>query len=377
MKRITILLLLSVVFLCSCKHGGTTQSVAQGDTVKFKYASLLQVVKFPDYTLVTIHDPWKRGQVLHRYVLVRRGSHPKQMPSGTRIEVPLCRTVVFTTAHCQLLNFLKAQDAIKGVCDLQYILVSDIQKRAKSGQIIDCGNAMSPMLERIIDLRPDGLLLSPFENSGGYGKLEKLGVPVIEAADYMETSALGRAEWMRFYGMIYGKEREADSLFHLVDSTYQRLKSMAWHLPKGLSVLTERKTGSVWYCPGGHSSIGLIIHDAHGGYAFADDKHSGSLPLSVEEVLAKAGNTDVWAFKYNGPKPLSKSDLLQEYHGYEGLKAFRTGAIYECDCSRIPYFEETPFRPDYLLRDFIILLHPDANLGKLRYFEPMKASAAP
>ena len=68
-------------------------------------------------------------------------------------------------------------------------------------------------IERIISLKPEALLVSPFENSGGYGKLDKLHIPIIEAADYMETSPLGRAEWMKFYGMLFDKN--ADSLFTL------------------------------------------------------------------------------------------------------------------------------------------------------------------
>ena len=78
---------------------------------------------------------------------------------------------------------------------------------------------MKPDIERIIDLRADAILLSPFENSGGYGRLEQIGVPIIECADYMETSALGRAEWMKFYGLLYGKEHEADSYLLLSNRT--------------------------------------------------------------------------------------------------------------------------------------------------------------
>ena len=82
---------------------------------------------------------------------------------------------------------------------------------------------MNPDMERIIDLHPDAILLSPFENSGGYGRIEKLNIPIIECADYMETSALGRAEWMRFYGLLFGAAPQADSLFAEVDSCYSDL----------------------------------------------------------------------------------------------------------------------------------------------------------
>ncbi len=273
------------------------------------------------------------------------------------------------------MEYLGVADKIVGVCDAQYILISDIQKRLRlaegvKGKIADCGSSMSPNIERIIALKPDAIILSPYEGQD-LGRIAKLGIPVILAADYMETSSLGRAEWMRYFARLFDCAQIGDSLFNVVDANYQSLKAYAAKLPKGKSVLTERKTGAVWYTPGGESTIGVTIRDAHGGYAFAKDKHSGSLPLSFEQILAKAGQSDVWAFKFNGARPMSKSDLLREFQGYSGLKAFRTGNIYECNCSVRPYFEEVSWRPDYLLREMIILLHPQAKLGKLRYYQKL------
>jgi iron complex transport system substrate-binding protein len=347
---------LPLLLFCSCNGRMVSSAEGQGDTVPMKYATLLTMVKYKDHTHVTIKDPWHQGKILHEYDITQ----------------PYHRAVVFTSSHCQLLYYLHAQDDIAGVCDLQYMVLPDMKNRVKKGKVEDCGNGLSPMVEKIIDLKADALLVSPFENSGGYGKLDKLGIPIIEAADYMETSALGRAEWMKFYGLLFGKEREADSLFNKVDSTYSALKTFAKRLPKGKSVLTERKTGAVWYCPGGQSSLGILISDAHGGYAFASDKHSGSLPLPFEEVLDKAGNTDIWAFKFNGVKPMSKQDLLNEFYGYDGLKAFRLGNIYECNTTVTPYFEEVSFRPDFLLRELIQLLHPGVNLGGLKYYQRLE-----
>lgn len=348
--------------LCACGGGRRTAGEEQGDTVHFKYATLLQVVKYPSRTHVTILNPWQKGQVLHEYDLTK----------------PARRAVVFTTAHCQLLYYLGAENSIKGVCDAQYILNPDIQRRLRmkddETRVIDCGNAMSPDKERLIELAPDVLLISPFDGASApvsFAAGDPHAPTIIWTADYMETSALARAEWMRFYGLLFGREREADSLFHVVDSTYQSLRRRAQQLPLGLSVLTERKTGSVWYCPGGSSSLGQLLKDAHGAYAFAHDQHAGSLPLSFEEVLDKAGDTDVWAFKFNGTRMMTRADLLREFHGYQGLKAFQTGNIYECNTSVTPYFEEVSFRPDYLLREFIQLLHPGTDLGGLRYYKKL------
>lgn len=346
-------LLIAVVLLLSCAE---RKPGADGQGDGLSYAQLLRL---DGDSAITVLDPWQPGKTLQTLKAAK----------------PFRRVVVFTTAHCQLLEYLGVADRIVGVCDAKYILVNDIQRRlalakGAKGKIENCGSSMSPDMERIIALKPDAIIISPYEGMN-LQKIERMGIPVILAADYMETSSLGRAEWMRYYGRLFGCEKKADSLFHVVDSTYQGLKSYAANLQKGKSVLTERKTGAVWYTPGGNSTIGVTIRDANGGYAFANDNHSGSLALNFETILAKAGESDVWAFKLNGSRLMSKADLLSEFKGYEALKAFRTGEIYECNCSVKPYFEETSWRPDYLLREMIILLHPDATLGKLRYYQKL------
>ena len=114
-------------------------------------------------------------------------------------------------------------DAIIGVCEAEYIANPRIRESLAAGCITDIGSAMTPDRERIIGLNPDIILLSPYENASTYGNLESLGIPIIQCADYMETSALGRAEWMRFYGRLFGKGREADSLFTAIESRYYTL----------------------------------------------------------------------------------------------------------------------------------------------------------
>ncbi|MCR4774196.1 MAG: ABC transporter substrate-binding protein [Prevotella sp.] len=371
-KHLFVLTFISALLLCSCGAGRTNSVGANsGDTVKLKYARLLTIVKHDHFSEVLVADPWHKGNTLHKYILVPRNEKmPNDLPNGTIVRTPLKKSIVFTSAHCFLLASLNGLDGIAGVCDAQYILDKQVKTLISKGKIADCGNGMSPVVEKIINIKANGMLISPFENSGGYGKLEEIGIPIIECADYMESTALGRAEWMKLYGMIYGREHEADSLFAVVDSSYNALKTKAKNMPKGLSIITERKTGSTWYMPGGESTMGQIIKDANGTYAFANDKNSGSLALSPEQVLAKVSDADVWVFKYEGDRMLSREDLLSEYHGYATLKSFKTGNIYECNSTKIPYFDEVPFRPDFLLRELIILLHPEVK-GNLRYYSKL------
>lgn len=389
-----------VVLLVVACQGGKTASGEGGDTLQMKYAELLTIVKHNDgaYTEAIIENPWKKGTTLHKYILVPKGKEGDEtvarlkddirenatLQMGSHCDIvrtPLESNVVFTAPHCQLMYELGCKNAITGVCDKDYINIPDIKERVKLSDgkastsdtdkvIIDCGSSMQPDMERIIALKPEGLLISPFENSGGYGKLDKLNIPIIETADYMETSPLGRAEWMKFYGLLFKSEERSDSLFSSIEKEYLALKAEAAKLPQGLSILTERKMGSVWYVPGGKSTMGILLKDANAKYIFADDTHSGSLAYGPERILSKGTQVDVWAFKYFGGKALSKNDLLAEYEGYKVLKAFNSNSIYQVDTSTQPYFELTSFHPEILLREFIILAHPKATqFGKLRFYQ--------
>lgn len=405
MKKLYILLSGATVALlmAACQGGKTAAADAEtGDTLEMKYAKLLTIVKHGDgeeasdeaegvdyqYAEAIIANPWKAGTILHRYILIPKGKEgdktvamlARRRSTGARcttdtVRTPLESNLVFTAPHCQLLTELGCQNAITGVCDKDYINIPDIKSRAQADAkvahpIMDCGSSMQPDIERIIALHPEALLISPFENSGGYGKLDKLRIPVIETADYMETSPLGRAEWIKLYGLLLGSSK-ADSLFSAIEKEYLQLKAEAAKLPLGLSILTERKTGNVWYVPGGKSTMGILLRDAHARYIFADDTHSGSLSMSPEQIIAKGNQVDVWAFKYFGGNALTKQDLLAEYQGYQALKAFQTGTVYETDTSCEPYFELTSFHPEILLREFIILSHPEAGdkFGKLRFYK--------
>jgi iron complex transport system substrate-binding protein len=405
MKKLYILLCgaTAALLMAACQGEKTAAADAEaGDTLEMKYAKLLTIVKHGDgeessdaaegidyqYAEAIIANPWKAGTMLHRYILIPKGKEgdktvamlARRRSTGARcttdtVRTPVESNLVFTAPHCQLLTELGCQNAITGVCDKDYINIPDIKSRAQADAkvahpIMDCGSSMQPDIERIIALHPEALLISPFENSGGYGKLDKLRIPVIETADYMETSPLGRAEWIKLYGLLLGSSK-ADSLFSAIEKEYLQLKAEAAKLPLGLSILTERKTGNVWYVPGGKSTMGILLRDAHARYIFADDTHSGSLSMSPEQIIAKGNQVDVWAFKYFGGNALTKQDLLAEYQGYQALKAFQTGTVYETDTSCEPYFELTSFHPEILLREFIILSHPEAGdkFGKLRFYK--------
>ena len=371
---------LTIVAGTGCK--GVMVSNAVGDTLQLKYAERIKIVECDGYSVVTLADPWNMGKTLHAYLLVpgdgsgaSDDSLKTMHPGATIVHTPLKKALIATSVHCALTDELGAADAVGGVCDLQYINLPWVKEGVKSGKIRDCGSALSPTIETIIDLAPDAIFLSPFQNSGGYGRVSELNIPIIETADYMETSPLGRAEWMRFYGMLFGKEQQADSLFAEVDKEYGRLKEegrMKKDEGGRKTVLMDKLIGSVWYVPGGKSTIGQMISDAGIGYAWSEDESSGSLSLPFEAVLEKTMDADIWMFRYSAPHDITSKELLSEKAGYSQFRAFREGNIYGCNNSLNTFYEDTPFHPERLLRDFICIAHPEKNLGEPKYFIKVK-----
>ena len=366
------------VSLLSCGRRTAAEPQTAGDSLFMKYSTLLSIAEYDGYTLATIKNPWKPGKLLHQYVLVPRTSDIRHQTSAlpedaTVIEVPIQRAAVFTTVHCALLTEFGLGDRIVGVADSKYIKIPYIHEQIAKGRIVDCGNGLNPVVEKIMDIKPDVIMLSPFENSGGYGKTEEIGIPLIECAEYMETSPLGRAEWMRFYGLLFGVGEKADAMFHEVDSCYTALKQQATEAGDGRSVIVDKVVGSVWYMPGGRSTIGQMIQDAGGRYPWANDEQSGSLALPFESVLERGGESDVWMLRYSSDHEWDYRELLSGHQGYGQLRAFREKEVYGCNVEQSKFYEETPFHPNYLLNDFIQILHPDIiGTSSLRYYKKLK-----
>ena len=152
--------LLALLVLTACQGGKTTAGEAEeGDTLKMKYAKLLTIVKHGEkgtaslnndaedaeyqYAEVNVANPWKAGTLLHRYILIPKGKEGDetvarlalQRTSGMgcttdTVRTPVERSAVFIAPHCQLMYELGCQQAIRGVCDLDYINIPDVKKRA-------------------------------------------------------------------------------------------------------------------------------------------------------------------------------------------------------------------------------------------------------
>lgn len=349
-----------VAFVASCSGSHSTGSHSgTGTRIELKYAENLTINEYPDFTEVIVRNPWDTVKNLQRYILVSHDSVlPLHLPAGIIVRTPVTNALVYSTVHNSLIAEFGAEDAIGGICNSKYVNNTELKSRLASGRIVDCGISMSPDIEKIIALNPQVVMLSPFENNDKYAKVGELGIPIIECADYMETSALGRAEWVRFYGLLFGKREQSERIFSQTEKEYLRLKAIALKSDKTPSVIIDQRYGQVWNVPGGNSSLGRLIEDAGGKNPFDIYDQSGSVPLAPEKVLGMAHDADIWFVRYNQDKEKSMAELANDAPVNSRFRAYRNGNVYGCNTRYVNFYEETPFHPERVLRDMIIIMHP-------------------
>ena len=371
MKRI-LFHIIAIVITTWCMGCGNKPSSHNStfveEPIAVEYAQGFRMAQGDGYSRIDIVNPWDTTALLRTYLLVDADTElPAHLPQGAVIRTPLRNSLVFSSVHSSLLAELQCLDAIGGICDSEYNYIEELHARMQAGTLIDAGNSTSPDIEQIIELNPDAILISPFENIR-HERIEKTGIPIIECADYMENNPLGRAEWIRIFGMLYGCREQADSLFNSVKDSYLSTAQKVANVDNRPLVITERRIGQVWYIPGGKSYIAQLLNDAGAEYPWSDNNNTGSLALSFENVLERGQEADFWLIKYHATHDFTYNDLKEEYTPNSRFKAFEKRRIYGCNTQYLRYYEETPFHPERLLQDLGAIFHPALFEGHTPYY---------
>ena len=218
-------ILITALLLAACSVPATHSG--EGQPVSLSHATLLGMAEADSFVVATVKNPWDTTRTLATYVMVPDSlPMPSHLPQGTVVRTPLRRAVVTSAVHLALLADLDALGGVGGVTDAGYIVSQRIREYLqRHPNVADMGQSMQPNVERMRMDKVDAVLVSPFENAG-HGALDNAGIPLIVCADYMETSPLARAEWMRFYGRLFGVGQRADSLFAVVEQAYLAAKSV-------------------------------------------------------------------------------------------------------------------------------------------------------
>lgn len=352
---------LILVILTACNNKpGPPQDKSTGEFVKLKYAQGFTINRTPQYTTVTVLNPWKKGSIYARYYLVK-DSKTTVPDDGNKIIVPLKSMVANSATQLEFLQQLGVINKVKGVCSSKYIFNPFILKGVKEGRIKDLGDAFNLDIENLLILHPQAVMTSAYNAEDENSKrMQQTGLTLLYNIEWQEESLLGRAEWIKFVGAFFGKGAEADSIFERVEKNYNDLKLKAASCPSKPTVLSGQDFRGTWSMPAGKSFSAQLFRDASADYFYANDNTTGSVPSNIENALVNFKNADVWVgVQANTLEELGKTD-----DKYKLFKAYREGNVYNCnkrmnETGGNDYWESAVARPDLLLSDMIKIFHPE------------------
>ena len=293
------------------------------------------------------------------------------------VEKPVRRAVVLSSAQIGFMTRLGVADRIVGVGEGKYVVDSALYASVAAGEVTEVGNGPTISLEKVLALKPD--LVMTFATGGSYDdydRLNTLGIPLLVTSEWQEDNPLAKMEWIKLYGMLFGVEALADSIFRQTNDEY--LSSLASRLSSnsggvaGVSpaegvadaaggrsegeasprVIAGMAYGGVWYAPGGKSYTAHLIKAAGGRYLWEGDT-TREMRLSLEEVMLLADSADVWV---NPGAFGSVEEVLAAEPRVKALKAFRDKRICQNDGRKGPgggndFYESAVARPVKLIAD--------------------------
>ncbi|MBL7963194.1 MAG: ABC transporter substrate-binding protein [Flavobacteriales bacterium] len=302
-----------------------------------------------------------RMDTVARYHVVSRGSSTTAIAGAVRLAVPLERVAVASTTHIPFFTALGKADVLTGVAHANEVRDGMVRERMRKGEVVDIGNAQGLDRERVLLLAPEAVFTYPF--GGGLDPLPGVRhIPMVQVAEYLEQDPLGRAEWLRFFGLLLGKSREADSLFAQVVERYERVRSEA---PSGQrpKVFFGSSWQGEWSVPSGDSHMARLIADAGGDYLFAQEHATGNIPLPREQVITYGMQAGCWGRLLAQDAPVSLLDVAGGDARMLTLPVFQSGVIFQCNSVTSDIFGRAALEPDVMLQDLRCILFPQQCSG--------------
>jgi iron complex transport system substrate-binding protein len=269
--------------------------------------------------------------------------------------------VVTSTTHIPALDALGVLDKLVGFPNTQYISSVAARKLINNGSIQELGKNESLNFEMLIDLSPDVVVGFGIDGTNkALNNIKKSGIPVLYNSEWLEQHALGRAEWIKFFGFLFKKEAVANKIFNKIKEDYFQAKNLAAKATNTPSVLSGMPYKDTWYLPYANSWAAQFFEDANAAYLWSDKKGKGSLTLNFESVLERAKNADFWIAVADYT---NKQQLLNSNAHYEQFKMFNDNSVYlsnkKGETGGLLFYELAPSRPDLILKDLIKIFHPE------------------
>jgi iron complex transport system substrate-binding protein len=328
---------------------------------KVIYAKGFSVEKNKLGTILILSDPIKVGKEIARYRLLQTKSGILPIPGYTDIVIPVQKLAASSTTHAGFLTALGAGNQLMGCNNPERLYDSLLYNRFLNGDLLRMGRDLDYNLEFLVSSQPDLVLQTGIDGQfNADERLTKMGVPVMFVLEWMESTPLGRAEWIKVFGLITGKSDQADSLFNIIENSYRELAALGHSTAVKERVLTGNVFQGTWFMPGGKNYMTKFFEDAGMDYLWKDSDQSASLAFSFESVVYKLADAPVWI----NVNVDSLSGLLASEERYSVFRALKEKRVYNFFNRKNShggndFWEGAVVRPDLVLKDLLAIAHPD------------------
>lgn len=373
----------SILFLQSCNRSaqghkeqntGDTQHVIRNtQETHAQYAQGFSISYHQNYKVIKMFSPFTDQSDTLNYVLIPQGNQPPETFLNAQvIDLPIEEVIVTGAPQVAFLEMLNALDVIEGVVGAKYVYNTRVHEKIKSNKI-ERFTQVGFSKEKILAMNPDLVIITGGQISkfDDYRLLMKAGISVIVNAGWLETTPLGRAEWVKVYAALLNKEFVANKKFSRVAEHYRKLKKrVAKKTDKKPLVINGLPYEGAWFVSGGNSYMAQYLKDAQAAYPWFESDKSGGLKLNFEAVYYKGLKADVWI---NPGTATSIQAILAQDGRFKDFKSVQTGRVYNRTKRVRPsgandFWETGVVRPDLVLHDFINIFHPRLLESDTMYF---------
>lgn len=334
------------------------------EKAKVTQAAGLSIDYFKHYKVVTVLTPWRDAETSFQYVLVQCGTPaPEGFAEAQIINVPINSVITMSSTQLPHLDLLGLLDRLLGHDSFAFVNTAGVIERIEAGKIAEIGWGSTVNVELVLDLNPDLIMTYGLGNpeQDAHPKLLEAGLKVGLNAEYMETSPLGRAEWLKFMAVFFNEEGQAEAIFADMVKAYESMVAKTQTIAEKPTVFVGSNYGDVWNVAGGHSYFAQFLADAGTRYLWADDESTGSIPLDFEVVFDQASQADYWLLTsiWGGLEAMLAAD-----ERYADFAAWQHGRIYNNN-ARVnenggnDYWESGLAKPHLILADLIKIFHPE------------------
>ena len=259
--------------------------------------------------------------------------------------------------------------------------IEEAKEAMKEGSMLYAGKYNMPDYELIVSegcsLAIENTMIS--HSPEVVEKLHEFGIPVLIDYSSYETHPLGRVEWIKAYGVLLGKEAQAEEAFEKQIKILERVsqekrtdaeehvgadtsadQTVAFFYITSNGTVNVRKTSD--YVP-------QMIDLAGGRYIFqdlgSDEDHRSSVNMTMEEFYATAKNADFLIYNSTIDGEIQKvEELIGKSEMLSDFKAVAEGNVW---CTTSDLYQHSMSVSDFTLDLHAMLTGDDAHEYKYLY----------